>query len=79
MKGFFDELIKLAKETGKLSLKPVTVGGLMGNSMAVSFISDGQVLLYSIALRMVMKEVNTYGSSYAVQLHRRDIEDGRWL
>lgn len=60
-----DELIKLVKETGKLSLKPVTVGGLMGNSMAVSFISDGRVLLYSIALRMVMEEVNMYGSSYA--------------
>jgi len=79
LKDFFDELIKLVKETGKLSLKPVPAGGLMGNSMAVSFISDGRVLLYSIALRMVMKEVNTYGSSYAVQLHRRDIEDGRRL
>lgn len=58
-----DELIKLVKETGKLA--PVPVGGLMGNSMAVSFISDGRVLLYSIALRMVIEEVNTYGSSYA--------------
>ena len=53
-----------------MALKPVPVGGWMGNSMAVSFISDGRALLYSMALRMVIEDINTYGSSYAPSQER---------